>query len=180
MQRARFWILCAMGALLVISGALLFGARHWAVSARALKNVLPADVDMRLDNLVLSEAGEAGRSMVVNAASARYYKTRDLFVLENIEARIITDQGDYRVRAEHGEYAQGEKNITLNGNISLFDNQSGVLNTASLRFNFNEGRLTGDTEFCYSTPTLDLSGQSFVFYVKDKRLEVDGRAHMLF
>jgi LPS export ABC transporter protein LptC len=180
MQRARFWILCAMGALLVISGALLFGARHWAVSAKALKNVLPADVDMRLDNLVLSEAGEEGRSMVVNAASARYYKTRDLFELENIEARIISDEGDFRVVAARGQYAQSEKNIILNGNISLFDNQSGVLSTASLRFNFGEGKLIGDEEFCYSTPALDLNGKSFVFHVRDKRLEVDGRTHMVF
>lgn len=180
MQRARFWILCAMGAVVVISGALLFGARHWAVSARALKNVLPAEVDMRLDNLVLSEAGKAGRSMVVNAASARYYKTRDLFELENIEARIISDEGDFRVIAARGQYAQSEKNIVLNGDISLFDNQSGVLTTSSLRFNFNEGRLIGDAEFCYSTPVIDLNGKSFVFHVKDKRLEVEGRSHILF
>ncbi len=179
MQRARFWILCAMGALLVVSGALLFSARHWAVSAKALKNVLPADVDMRLDNLVLSEAGSEGRGLVVNAASARYYKTRDLFELENIQAKIITDRGDYRVEADHGQYAQSEKNIVLNGNISLFDNQSGVLSTGSLRFNFSEGRLIGEEEFCYSTPALDLNGKSFVFHVRDKRLEVDGRAHIL-
>lgn len=180
MQRARFWILCAMGALLVISGALLFGARHWAVGAKALKNVLPADVDMRLDNLVLSEAGSEGRGLVVNAASARYYKTRDLFELENIQARIITERGDYRVEADRGQYAQSEKNIVLNGNISLFDNQSGVLTTGSLRFHFGEGRLIGDEEFCYSTPALDLNGKSFVFHVRDKRLEVEGRTHILF
>ncbi len=158
MQRARFWILCAMGALLAISGALLVGARHWAVSAKALKNVLPADVDMRLDNLVLSEAGSEGRSMVINAASARYYKTRDLFELENIQAKIITDRGDYRVEADHGQYAQSEKNIVLTGNISLFDNQSGVLTTSSLRFNFGQGQLIGDENFCYSTPAIDLNG----------------------
>ncbi len=179
MQRARFWILCAMGALLVISGAMLVGARHWMESAKALKNVLPHDVDMRLSNLILSEAGEEGRSMVVNAASARYYKARDLFELEKIQAKIITDKGDYRVEAERGQYAQSEKNITLNGSISLFDNQAGVLVTESLRFNFSEGKLIGDEAFCYATPTLDLEGRSFVFHVKDKRLEVAGRSHIL-
>ncbi|UQZ88635.1 LPS export ABC transporter periplasmic protein LptC [Deltaproteobacteria bacterium Smac51] len=180
MQRARFWILCAMGALLVISGALLFGARHWAVSAKALKNILPADVDMRLDNLVLSEAGEEGRTMVINASSAHYYKTDDLFILKDVRAKIVTDTGDYKVEAESGRYEQSEKKITLDGNITVIDNQSGVLTSDSLRFNFGEGRLISDGPFCYSTPKLDLDGKSFVFHTKDKRLEVEGRTYMLF
>lgn len=180
MQRARFWILCAMAALVIISGALFLSARHWRGAAKALKNVLPADVDMRLDDLVLNEAGAGDRTMVVNADRAHYYKTRDLFVLEGVRAHVLTADGDYLIRAQNGTYEQGDKKIALSGHISLVDREGGVLTTESLRYDFNESLLTGDGPFCYSTPGLDLDGQAFVFHTKDGRLAIDGRARLLF
>ena len=180
MQRARFWILCAMGALVVISGILLFGARYWAVTAQSLKNMLPAEVDMRLDNLTLNEAGSEGRSMVISADSAHYYKTQDLFKLVKVRAHIFTDQGDYRVEADSGRYEQGRQVVDLEGSIRVVTSDGGVLTCEALTMKFEENLVTSDKRFCYSTPTGDLEGNSFVFHTKDKRLEVGGRTHVLF
>lgn len=180
MQRARFWILCAMGALVVISGILLFGARYWAVNAKALKNMLPADVDMRLDNLTLAEAGADNRSMTINADSAQYFKTRDLFVLETVRAKILTDQGIYDIEADTGNYDQSRKVIDLYGNIRVADDEGGVLTTTTLTLKFNEGLLISENEFCYASPLSSLDGKSFIFQTREKLLKVEGRTHFLY
>ncbi len=180
MQRARFWILCAMGALVVISGILLFGAHYWSKSVGSLKNMLPAEVDMRLDNLVLNEAGDSGRTMVINADSAQYYKTQDLFILHRIRAQVLTDQGDYDIEADSGRYEQGLRVVDLTGSIKVVTTDGGVLTCETLTLKFEEDLLVSDGPFCYSTPTGDLEGTSFVFNTKAKTLTVGGRTDLLF
>lgn len=181
MQRARFWILCAIGALLVISGILLFGARYWSLSAKSLKNMLPANVDMRLDNLTLSESGAENRTLTVNAASAQYFKTQDLFVLDQVRARIISDQGDFDIEADAGRYQQERRIIDLSGNVKVVDgDDKGVLTSETLTLRFEEGLLISENPFCYSTPTTDLEGKSFIYNTNDKILKIEGRAHLLF
>lgn len=180
MQRARFWILCAMGALLVISGILLFGARYWAVSARSLKNMLPSDVDMRLDNLVLNEVGADNRTMSIKAESAQYFKTRDLFVLDKVRATILTDQNRYYIYADIGNYNQNEKVVDLSGNVKVADQDGGLLLTDALTMKFNEGLLVGEVPFCYSTPSVDLNGKSFIYHTQEKLLEVEGRTNFMY
>ena len=179
MHRARFWILCAMGALVVISGILLIGFRDRVLKTKSLKNMLPANVDMRLDNLTLTETGSGDRTLIVNAANAQYYKTQDLFILENVKARILADQGDYNIVADTGRYEQGRRIINLKGNIRVIDSDSGVLSCDELTLKFEEGILTSADPFCYATPTADLEGTSFVYYTKEKLLKVEGRTHLL-
>jgi len=180
MQRARFWILCAIGGLLVISGILLFGAWYSAINVKSLKNMLPAEVDMRLDNLTLAESGDGNRSMTINAVSVQYFKTQDLFVLDTVRAVIRAEQGDYDIEADSGRYEQEKRVIELSGNIRVIDGDAGVLVCDELVLQFEEGLLTSDGEFCYSTPTGDLEGKSFVYRTKEKLLDIEGRAHLLF
>ncbi len=180
MQRARFWILCAMGALLVISGILLFGTRYWAINSKALKNMLPANVDMRLDNLTLNEIGAGNRNMIIKAASAQYFKTQDMFVLDTVRAKIQTDQGPYDITADSGEYDRGQRRVYLKGEVRVVDGDGGVLACNTLTLKFGEGVLTSEDKFCYSTPTADLEGRSFVFYTREKLLKVEGRTHLLY
>jgi len=180
MQRARFWILCALGALLVISGILLFGARYWSLSAKSLKNMLPANVDMRLDNLTLSESGAEDRTLTINAASAQYFKAQDMFVLDEVRAKILSDQGDFDIEADSGQYQQENRIIDLSGNVKVVDGDKGVLTCETLTLRFEEGLLISENPFCYSLPTGDLEGRSFIYYTKDKILKVEGRAHLLF
>lgn len=180
MQRARFWILCAIGALLLITGILIFGDWYWAVKSKALKNMLPANVDMRLDNLSLSEAGADGRTMIINADSAQYFKGQDLFVLERVRSRILTDQGNYDIESDSGRYDQSRRMVDLFGDVKVVDDDGGVLISDSLTLNFNEGLLVSKDKFCYSTPEADLEGRAFIYYTRDKQLQVEGRSHLLY
>lgn len=180
MQRARFWILCAIGALLVVSGILLFGARYWSLDTKALKNMLPANVDMRLDNLTLSESGAEGRALTVNAASAQYFKTQDMFILDEVRARILSDQGNFDIEADFGRYEQERRIIDLSGNVKVVDEDLGILTSETLTLKFEEGLLIGENPFCYSRPTGDLEGRSFIYDTRDKILKIEGRAHLLF
>lgn len=181
MQRARFWILCALGALVVMAGALLMGSRYLISEAQLLKSLLSADVDMRLDNLTLREAGEDGRSLILDADMAHYYKSRDLFLMERVRARILTDDGNYTVDADSGRYEQSQKVMTLTGSVRVVnENEAGILTTESLIMKFDQNVFFSEESFCYTTPTADLNGSSFVFNSKSGNLLVNGRTYLLF
>ena len=180
LQRARFYLLCALAALVAVSGALLFGARYWRATAEGLKDLLPANVDMKFGRLTLSETGENGRSMVIEAVSALYNQARDSFVLDAVRARVGQGPGIYDITSETGRYDQGAKVITLTGRVKVTDDNGGVLSADSLTLKFAEGLLISDRNFCYATPEADLEGSAFVYRTHDRFLTVEGRAHLLF
>jgi len=178
MQRARFWILCAMGALMVISGILLFGVHEWESNARSLKNMLPANVDMRLDNLTRDEIGADGRRMRMKADTAHYFKTEDYFLLDKVRAEITTDSGFYDIVSDRGRYEQSKQIIELEGQVQVIDGDGGVLTSEKLILKFEEGHLISEDDFCYANPTVNLSGSSFIYYTREKLLSAEGRNYL--
>ena len=179
MQRLRFWIVCILGALLLISGLMFFSTHYFSAKTSTLKNMLPQNVDMRLNNLILSETGGKDRNMTVNATWAQYYKTQDYFVLEKVEARVMTSQGDYVIKAQKGQYEPGSKILKLSGATRTGNSQGQILESEVLLFNMEEGFLESPGEFCLNGPSLDLDGTNFIFYTADKRLLVAGPVNLV-
>jgi LPS export ABC transporter protein LptC len=180
MERVRFYIMCAMGALVTVSALLLFGAHYWRAQLGDLEDLLPDNINMRLDNLTLSEIGAEDRSMTITAASALYDQRQDTFNLEQIKARIYSGPNRYDITAEAGLYEQGRKIINLTGHVQVADDKGGVLISEALTLKFEEGLLIGQKEFCYSTPEADLEGRTFIYRTHDQFLTVEGRTHLLF
>lgn len=180
MQRVRFWIMCAIVALVVISGLLLFGVRYWSARPGSLQNILPDDVDMRLDKLTVNETGSGDRTLIIDADTANYYKSEDIFLLQRVRAAIVSGANRYDIVADSGRYEQGRRVVYLTGHIQVSDLDGGVLKCPSLELRFEEGLLLSSAPFCYSTPTVDLDGSAFSYHTDRKVLEVEGRTHVLF
>jgi LPS export ABC transporter protein LptC len=180
LQRARFYLLCALLTLLAGAGALLFGAGHWRQELGALKNMLPANVDMRLGRLTLNEAGENGQTMTIEAISALYNQAEDSFLLEDVRAKIIHGPNGYDVTSAAGLYDQARKTITLTGRVKVVDSDGGVLTSERLIMEFAAGRLISESPFCYADPKSDLEGSAFVYHTHDRSLAMEGPVRLLF
>ncbi|MDR2725900.1 MAG: LPS export ABC transporter periplasmic protein LptC [Candidatus Adiutrix sp.] len=178
--RARFYLFCALLALLAASGALLFGANYWRQQFGGLKNMLPANVDMRLGRLTLSEAGEAGQALLIEAASALYNQTEDLFILEDVRARVGRGSDRYDITSAAGRYDQTRKMITLTGRVKVVESGGGVLVSEQLVMKFEAGLLISESPFCYADPESDLEGSAFVYNTRDRNLSVEGPVRLLF
>jgi LPS export ABC transporter protein LptC len=180
LQRARFYIFCALLTLLVGAGALLFGAGHWRQELGDLKNMLPANVDMRLGRLTLNEAGEDGQTMTIEAASALYNQAEDSFLLKSVRARVVHGPDDYDITSVAGRYDQARKTITLIGEVKVVESGGGVLTSERLVMEFEAGRFISESPFCYADPESDLEGSSFVYYTHDRSLVMEGPVRLLF
>ena len=181
MRRARFWILCAMGTLVVMTVSLIFGVRLWLSDPESLLSMLPTDVDMRLANMTIGEAGDGNRSMTINADTANYYKTKDIFILHKVSSQFIIGQNIYLIEADNGIYNQSTQVVELSGSVrAVNQSHNGILSCEAVTIKMEEDLIIGDNPFCYSTPTLDLEGNSFTFNSKDNTLLVNGRTHLLF
>ena len=180
MSRVRFVILCSLAGFLVMLGLMLWNAKNLAGFKRgALLNMLPANVDMRLGNLTLSETDGEGRAMAVKAESAQYFKEEDYFLLKDVAANIDSDGAAYAVSAQAGRYEPKERQVTLIGGVRTSDSLGRVLTSDQLDLDMDEGTFASAKEFCLEDPDLSLSGHSFVYDTKRGVLEVEGRIFLL-
>ena len=180
LQRVRFYLFCALLALLTVAGALLMGASYWRQQLGDLKNMLPANVDMRLGRLTLSEAGQSGQSLVIEAAAALYNQAEDFFILEDVQAKVSPGPETYDITAEAGRYDQGQKIITLTGRVKVVGSDGGILLSERLVLKFEAGLLISETPFCYAAPESDLEGSAFVYNTRDQSLDVKGPVRLQF
>jgi LPS export ABC transporter protein LptC len=181
LQRARFYLLCALLTLLAGAGVLLFGAGHWRQELGDLKNMLPANVDMRLGRLTLNEAGENGQTMTIEAASALYNQAEDSFLLEGgVRARVVHGPDDYDITSAAGHYDQAKKTITLIGEVKVVESSGRVLTSERLVMEFEAGRLISESPFCYADPESDLEGSAFVYHTHDRTLVMEGPVRLMF
>jgi LPS export ABC transporter protein LptC len=179
-QQIRFYLLCALLALLAATGAMLLGASYLRQQLGSLKNMLPANVDMRLERLTLNEAGETGQTLVIEAASAVYNQAEDFFIMEDVQAKVNRGAENYDITADAGRYDQDPKVITLTGRVKVVDSDGGILLSDHLVLMLETGLLVSEGPFCYTDPRSDLEGSAFVYNSKDRRLAAEGRVHLLF
>jgi len=179
-QRVRFYLLCVLLALLGGAGALLFGAGYWRQELGDLKNMLPANVDMRLGRLTMNEADDTGQTLVIEAASALYNQAGDFFLLEDVRAKIVQGSGVYNVTAAAGRYDQAPRTVTLTGGVKVVENGGGILTSDRLVMEFTAGLLLGESPFCYASPEADLEGSAFIYHTRDRSLAMEGPVRLMF
>ncbi|MDR1546691.1 MAG: LPS export ABC transporter periplasmic protein LptC [Deltaproteobacteria bacterium] len=180
MSRLRFVIACFLGGFVLALGVLLWNAKHLAgFRLGALQNMLPANVDMRLGNLVLSEAGSQGRTMAVRADSAHYFRDEDYFLLTDVAAEIETEDGRYVISADEGRYEPKVRLVFLTGAVRAADSAGRILTSARMDLDLNQKAFSSRTSFCLEDPGLSLSGSSFVYDAAAGQLQAEGRITML-
>ncbi|MDR2442516.1 MAG: LPS export ABC transporter periplasmic protein LptC [Deltaproteobacteria bacterium] len=180
MSRIRFAILCSLVGFVIALGILLWNAKNLAgFKLGSLQNMLPANVDMRLGNLILSETGGDGRLMKIKAESAHYFKDEDYFLLSDVDADIFSKGTYYSVSALNGRYEPKEKLVILTGRVRTADSSGRILTGQKMSLDMDQGTFSSEQDFCLEDPTSSLSGKSFVYDTKTGQLEVEGRVFML-
>jgi LPS export ABC transporter protein LptC len=180
MSRLRFFILCLLGGTVAVLGLLLWNARDFpGFKIGTLKDMLPPGVDMRLSNLILNETGGGDRTLALQALSASYFKESDHFILSEVNADIQTLDGVFSVQAEGGRYEPEAKLVVLTGSVRTADGEGRVLTAPALTLDMTRGVFNSDKPFCLEGPTLDLSGERFVYDTKKGVLEVDGQVRLM-
>jgi LPS export ABC transporter protein LptC len=161
-------------------GVLLWNAKNLSgFKLGSLQDMLPANVDMRLGNLVLSETGANGRTMSVQAANAHYYKDDDYFLLSEVKADIESNGSSYRISAETGRYEPTQKLVLLTGSVKTSDNLGRIITSPRMELDMDSGTFSSPEAFCLEDPGLSLSGKSFQYNTSSGQLEVEGRVFML-
>jgi LPS export ABC transporter protein LptC len=169
-----------MAGFVVMLGLMLWNAKNLPGFKRgALLNMLPANVDMRLGNLTLSETDGDGRTMAVKAQTAHYFKEEDYFLLTDVAADIDSEGAGYAVSAKTGRYEPKDKLVFLTGSVRASDSLGRVLTGGRMYLDLGKGSFSSLEAFCLENPDLSLSGQSFVYDAKTGRLAVEGRVFML-
>ncbi|MDR3155320.1 MAG: LPS export ABC transporter periplasmic protein LptC [Deltaproteobacteria bacterium] len=180
MSRLRFFILCLLGGFLAVLGVLLWNVREFpGFKLGSLKDMLPPNIDMRLSNLILDQAGTDGRSLALKALSASYFKEQDYFLLTGVNADVLTLDGAFSVKADTGRYEPEASLVVLTGSVRTADGQGRILSGPKLTLDMGRGVFSSEDPFCLTEPMMDLSGESFVYDTKKGILEVEGQVRLM-
>ncbi|MDR2349738.1 MAG: LPS export ABC transporter periplasmic protein LptC [Deltaproteobacteria bacterium] len=179
MSRLRFLILCLLGGFFLVLGFLVWNARNFpGFLPGSLKDMLPANVDMRLGNLVLNEIGTADRTLALKALTANYFKDSNYFILSGIDANIFSSTETVSVKADNGRYEPDQNLVVLTGDVRTADSRGRILTSPRIILNMKLGTFSGVEAFCLENPTMSLSGESFEYDSRNGILEVDGRVSL--
>lgn len=163
----------------VILGLLVWNAKNWpGYKLGTLKDMLPANVDMRLSNLVLNETGTGDRTMALKAITASYFKDNNYFILNDIDANIISLDDTFNVKADNGRYEPDQNLVVLTGAVRTSDSKGTILTSPRLTLDMKQGTVSSPAAFCLEDPTMSLSGDSFTYDSKRGFLEVDGKVYL--
>ena len=176
MPRLRFFILCLLGGFVVVLGLLIWNANKFpGFKLGSLKDMLPANVDMRLSNLVLNETGTGDRTLALEAVTANYFKDKNYFILSDIDASVLSRGEAYVVKAENARYEPDQNLVVLTGQVRAADSQGRVLTSPRVVMDMKSGSFSSAEAFCLEDPLMSLSGQSFQYDSNRGFLEVDGQ-----
>jgi LPS export ABC transporter protein LptC len=165
-----------LGGFIIVLGFLIWNANKFpGFKLGSLKDMLPANVDMRLSNLVLIETGTGDRTLALRALTANYFKDKNYFILDDIDADVISRDGTYVVKAENGRYEPDLNLIVLTGQVRASDSLGRVLTSPRIVMDMKSGLFSSADAFCLEDPKISLSGQSFRYDSKRGFLEVEGQ-----
>jgi LPS export ABC transporter protein LptC len=165
-----------LGGFLLVLGFIIWNANKFpGFKLGSLKDMLPANVDMRLSNLVLNETGTGDRTLSLKALTANYFKDKNYFILNDIDADVISRDQTYVVKAENGRYEPDEDLIVLTGQVRATDSLGRVLTSPRVIMDMKSGFFSSAEAFCLEDPKMSLTGQSFSYDTKKGLLEVEGQ-----
>jgi LPS export ABC transporter protein LptC len=169
-----------LGGFLVVLGIILWNAHKFpGFTPGGLKDMLPANVDMRLNNLVLNQKGGDNRTLQIEAVTANYFKDKNYFILTNIDAHILSSFEIYSVTAENGRYEPDESLVTLTGQVRTTDSKGRILESPRISLDMKSGVFSSHEPFCLQDPFISLSGQSLVYDSQKGYLVVDGQVRFM-
>jgi LPS export ABC transporter protein LptC len=165
-----------LGGFILVLGFLIWNANKFpGFKLGSLKDMLPANVDMRLSNLVLNETGTGDRTLALKALTANYFKDKNYFILNDIDADVITREQTYLVKAENGRYEPDQNLVVLTGQVRASDSLGRVLTSPRIIMDMESGLFSSHEAFCLEDSKMSLSGQSFSYDTKRGFLEVEGQ-----
>jgi LPS export ABC transporter protein LptC len=161
--------------MVLFAALIIWKADFKGVKLLGLAGLLPANVDMSLGDVSISETGGDGRTMTITAASAQYFKQDDYFILSEVRATIMSADNLYVVTAEKARYEPRRKVIVLTGQTRTADSLGRILTSQNLLLDLTTGHFASQDQFCLEDPQLSLSGAGFVYDTNAGMLNVNGR-----
>ncbi|MEW5721589.1 MAG: LPS export ABC transporter periplasmic protein LptC [Thermodesulfobacteriota bacterium] len=179
MGKLKILLLTAVVALSLTSLVMFFNGGRVDFNPVRLDEALPQNVDMKLTGVNYTEVAEGQREWTMEASTLHYFKSKNLIVLDRVEATFHTKDGPMRVRGDRAYYDKEAKTVRLVGGIRAWDTQGNSLTTKEMKYNVTTGILLAPGNFQLTGPKLDLEGHGLSVDTRNSRLKVLSRPSLL-
>jgi LPS export ABC transporter protein LptC len=144
-----------------------------------IEDVLPQNVDMKLTGVNYTEVTHGRQEWTMKAATLHYFKSRNLIVLDQVNATFYTEDGPMRITGDKAYYDKEAQTVRLVGDINAWDVQGNRLSTREMRYNVPSGVLIAPGDFRLHGPKLNLEGHGLTVDTRNDSFKVLSRPNLL-
>ena len=179
MEKVKIILLMLFLGLSLTALAMFFRGGRVEYNPPEIAETMPRNVDMKLTGINFTEVTHDGREWTMKADTLHYIRSKELMILDNVQATIYGPDGEMRVSGEKGFYHKANGQVRLVGRVRALDAKGRRLTTEEVIFHIPTKVLRAPGPFKIRGPQLDLDGSGLAVFTKRSVFKVVDRANMI-
>jgi LPS export ABC transporter protein LptC len=166
-------VLSAVSAVLIVKGQ--------KTVKRGLLKVMSEHVDLQVKDVVYTDVGESGEKWEVRAKEARYMKSDNLAIFDNVRATLIMADGKtMTLTGDEGRLRTDTRDIEIKGNVIAVSANGDRFLTDQLGYSREKQEVFTDKAVTMESGGIRIKGKGMVLSLRDHtvKLHSEVNAHI--
>jgi LPS export ABC transporter protein LptC len=135
--------------------------------------ILSDNVDLQVRDVLYTDVADTGMKWEIIADTAKYMKSENLAVFDNLKIKVITQDGKtFVMTGKSGRMNTETKNIEISGNVTIVSDQGDRLTTDILKYSGSEKRIYTDSPVVMENARMQVRGTGMTLSLNDQGLSL--------
>ena len=141
----RKTVIAGMVLVLILAVAYFLSKQVGKKPGKELLKIMSDKVDLNVKDVHYTDVSESGSKWEVRADTARYIRSANLALFDNVKVKLFMTNGkEFVLRADTGEMKTDTKDMTVSGNVVIVSNNGDRFTTAYLMYSDTSKRFQTD------------------------------------
>jgi LPS export ABC transporter protein LptC len=131
--------------------------------------ILSDNIDLQVRDVLYTDVADTGLKWEIIADTAKYMKSENLAVFDNLKIKVITQDGKtFVMTGKSGRMNTETKNIEISGNVTIVSDQGDRLTTDILKYSGSEKRIYTDSPVVMENARMQVRGTGMTLSLNDQ------------
>ena len=131
--------------------------------------ILSDNVDLQVRDVLYTDVADTGMKWEIIADTAKYMKSENLAVFDNLKIKVITQDGKtFVMTGKSGRMNTETKNIEISGHVTIVSDQGDRLTTDILKYSGSEKRFYTDSPVVMENARMQVRGTGMTLSLNDQ------------
>ncbi|MCX5836779.1 MAG: LPS export ABC transporter periplasmic protein LptC [Deltaproteobacteria bacterium] len=131
--------------------------------------ILSDNVDLQVRDVLYTDVADTGLKWEIIADTAKYMKSENLAVFDNLKIKVIMQDGKtFVMTGKSGRMNTETKNIEISGNVTIVSDRGDRLTTDILKYSGSEKRFYTDSPVVMENARMQVRGTGMTLSLNDQ------------